>query len=126
MPDNNRVVIRINISGGVPRLEYEHFKNNVSQGKRRDHHVSHNDTIHWRCEAGNCAILFKRDALGIGANPANVLSANAGQDTQPPATVTAPYNGPGADNTYPYFVAVVVTPQYGIPITEDPDIIIDA
>ena len=114
--------IIITTPGGV--LHYEQIKDGVSQGDGKHARVKQNDAIRWHCDAGDYAILLKRDALSNGALRANVLSANATRDTQPPAKVTKAHDpNPGADNTYRYFVVVMAG---GVPITEDPDIIIDA
>lgn len=115
---NHRIIITISTTPGVV-LDYEQFTNGQSTGPRNGRHargIAHSDTIRWRCDAGDFAVLFKRNPLDIG-----VLSASSGNDTQM-AHVTAAHTGNTTNDTYQYFAVVMAN---GVAKFEDPDIIID-
>ena len=80
-------------------------------------HVRFNDKVRWICHAGTLACLFKASPF-----KETVASAEPGVGTD--KLMVDKKHDPTGDNTYKYFVVVVVQPS-GIPIYEDPEIIVD-
>ena len=114
---DHTIKITISTTPGIV-LDYEQITDGVSHGAGSGRHarVKHNDTIRWHCDAGDFAVLFKRNPLDIGA-----LSGQAGGDTQV-AHATAVHAGPAGKDNYAY---LAVVSDGGNPRFEDPDIIID-
>jgi hypothetical protein len=104
--------IHISLQNGQFQYQLQSAGNGASQDGTHVH-VKKNHTIRWRCDAGHFAVLFKRSALDTDS-----LSAASGQHTVE-AKVKA---GPDGNNVYPYFVIVMAD---GVPVFEDPTIIID-
>jgi hypothetical protein len=107
--------IEVKVEQGVLVYELTNGGGSPNDGKKA--HVRFNDKVRWIYRKGTLACLFK-----LSPFKETVTSAEPGVYTGK-LTVDKKHVA-GGNNTYSYSVAVVVQPD-GIPLHEDPEIIVD-
>lgn len=98
-------------------LVYELTTDNGPKKDGKKAHVLFNDKVRWISHAGALACLFK-------ASPFKQTVTSAEPDVYTDKLTIDKKHDPNGNNTYRYFVVVVLQPS-GVPKYEDPEIIVD-